>query len=252
MANFHSVSFAVAGSREAVNQAILLMAKNIAAANNWKVAVKELDDPDASFAEYRHDLDESYYAAFAGAGTQDRYLGETASSVVFDGNDRTCVLCLRYSTAWRLNSDDLGTFVEALAKTCAFEACAIHGDEEDWYDQLRVSYYSADGAGEVQVDEDSEWLTAGNLAIELRRIHRRGKIRELTDAGGMAWAAAADMWRDWGGESVFDALWEAGAFGEGADEDEARGLFEEYPYDVVLCYASHCNPVTREKVEEGW
>lgn len=251
MANFHSVSFAVAGSRQAVNQAILLMEKNIAAYFNRKSPVKEFDDPSLSFEEYRRDIDLCYNVAFAGVDTQDRYLGQSAE-VNFDGNDQTCALFLNFATAGSLNEEDLATFAEALGKTCAFEACALHGDEYDDYNDLRFNTYSADGTGEVDWEEDAEFPFAGDLARELRMIHRRGKVRNLTDPQEMARAAAIDIWSDWTGESVFDALWESGVFGDDADEDEALELWEEYPNDVVLFYASRRRgPLTREKIENA-
>ncbi len=252
MANFHSDSFALAGSREAVNRAILLMAQNIATAGGSTGPVDEPDDPAESFSVYRRDLDESYYAAFAGAESQDRYLSDTASVRFVDGGE-TCAVCLRYATAGMLNDDDLNTYFEALAaQTCAFKACVIHGDEYDGYDQLRVNYYSAEGTGEWDAAEDEEWPTAGDLARELRRIYRTGKIRDLTDAKEMAYASAVAMWDDWEGESVFETLWESGIFGEDADEDEASSLFYDYPEDVTLYYA-RCRsvPLTREKIEEA-
>ena len=250
MANYHSVSFAVAGSREAVNEAILLMAQNIAQTRRPKTTVKEFDDPAQSFSAYRQDLDESYFSAFAGAESLDRCLSETAT-VAFDGNDDACVLAMLYATAGRLNDEDLNTYFEALAQRCAFNACVIHGDEYDWYDQLRENHYWADGTGEWDASEDDEWPTAGDLASELRRIRRAGKIRNLTDPKDMAYAAAVSMWEDWGGDSVFDTLWESGIFGEDADEDEARELFDDYSNDIVLFYASRRRgPVTREKLEK--
>ncbi|WP_321974028.1 BspA family leucine-rich repeat surface protein [Paratractidigestivibacter sp.] len=231
MANYHSVSFAVAGSKEAVNRAILLMAENVTGAG---APVTDMGTPKKNFDSYRHAIEDGYYRAFAGEESQDRYMDGVAG-MSYHGNRKACVVSIGYSTAWRLNSNDIDTFVGRLAQTCSFEAVALHADEYDGYDEVYDCSYSVAAAGDDVLD-DCECVMAGDLLQRLKEANEGEGLYKRTDPAGLAWVAAADSWGEWGGPSVLETLQEAGVFGDMA-EGEARELTEEFGWELVGHYA---------------
>lgn len=238
MANFHDIVFSIAGSRAAVNEAILLMAQNIADCTG-DGSVERCEDPAESFTRYRWTIDRRYPGAFAGKGTSDRYLSDTATPSFAD-NGEACSFALRYASAWGLNENDLDTFLKALTArlggSAHFSACAIHADESDDYDEITIDY-GRDGA----LDE-SDWCSAGALLRECRACRTAGrkapfdsapKLDQFADSDELARKHAVSCWSEWGGPSVLRELVNAGVLpddGEG-DEDDFDDEFDEFDED---------------------
>lgn len=228
MANFHDIVFSIAGPRSAVNEAILLMAQNIADCAG-EGSVERYDDPAESYARYRMTIDRRYPGAFAGKAAGDRYLSDTATPSFAD-NGEVCSFALRYACAWELNEDDLDAFLKALAArlggSAHFSACAIHADECDGYDQITIDY-GRDG----ELDK-SDWCNAGGLLEECRTCRVAGrkapfdsapKLDQFTDPDELARKHAVSCWSEWGGRSVLHTLIDAGVLPDDGEGDEGDG-----------------------------
>lgn len=241
MANFHDIVFSIAGSRAAVNEAILLMAQNIADCAG-EGRVERCDDPAKSYSRYWMTIDRRFPGAFAGPVTSDRYLSDTATPSFVD-NGEVCSFALRYACAYGLNENDLGVFLRALAvrlgSSAHFSACMVHADECDDYNQITIDY------GQDGEFEKSDWCNAGRLLEEYRECLTAGQkppfdspseLGQFTDPDELARKHAVSCWTDWGGRSVLRALVSAGVLpddgeNDGGDEDDWDDEFDDFDDD---------------------
>lgn len=249
MANFHSVSFALAGSRETINQAILLMGRNIAESTG--IDIVEFDDLERNYREIEPKIDSFYSVSFAGKKTEDRCLSETASVTLIEKGENFC-LQITYDSANRLNRADMGFFLESLSEmslseSCSFEVCVLHGDEYDGYDELTCEQISVGKSKDWE--ESSKCFTAGDLALMLRESHSVG-CDGGDDPRSLAQKTAFGGWCEWRGESVRETLRDAGMFGD-MDEGEVEDLMWEYSYEIIDLYVrGEAGPVDRMTLEE--
>lgn len=256
MANFHDIVFSIAGPRAAVNEAILLMAQNIADCVG-DGSVERCEDPADSYKRYKMTIDRRYPGAFAGKASSERYLSSTATPSFAD-NGEVCSFALRYACAYGLNGNDLDVFLKALAarlsSSAHFSACAVHADEYDDYDEITIDY-GRDG----ELDK-SDWCDAGRLLMECRECRTAErkppfdsapKLDAFTDPDELARKHAVSCWTDWGGRSVLRELVSAGVLpGDGEDDEfdefdddchddsEAARLFEDWDEVVIGYYLS--------------
>ena len=239
MANFHDIVFSIAGPRSVVNEAVLLMAQNVAECEG-DAGFERLDDPAVSYSRYRALLDKHYRDVFAGKESCDSYLSVTGTPSFAD-NGEICSVALRYACAGGLNEDDLGTFLGALTRRVGdserFSACTVHADEYDDYDEIVINY-GCDGA----LDGD-DWCNAGALLKECASCRAADpvapicsvpKLDAFTDPDELARKHAVCLWNDWGGESVMGVLVGAGVLPD--DEDEAEEMFSEWSGEAADYY----------------
>lgn len=191
MANFHDTVLSIAGSHAAVNEAILLMAQNIADCTG-EGSVERCDDPAESFSRYRMTIDQWYLVAFAGKATGDRYLSDTAIPSFVD-NGEVCSFALWYACAWRLNENDLDMFLKALAErlggSAHFSACVVHADECDNYNEVTIDY-GCDGDWGM-----SDWCNKKDLRKERKACFKAG-LDHFTDPDELARKHAVSLWSD--------------------------------------------------------
>lgn len=199
MANFHDIVFSIAGSRAAVNEAILLMARNIFESGvelDDDDHYERYDDPAQSFSEYENLIDPWFDMAFAGVEHFDRYLSESAG-LSFVDNGPVCSFALDYSCAWCLNEDDIYSFTGALndllgpGEKC--HVCAVHADEVDGYESIAEMDWDVGPA--AALGEDYNALTADELHGLAKELEKDG-LGGISDPEQLSYMHAVSCWRD--------------------------------------------------------
>lgn len=240
MTNSYSVSFSVAGPRETINKAILLMAKNIFEQTGGKEPVS-VGDAAESYKRYCSLISKGYVGAFAGKKSTGRYLSE-AASVFFQDNGKLCAFALRYSCDGGPNKNDLDFLLESLSKTIGpsegARACTLDAGEEGRYEDVSVS--TAKIGQDIVSRISQKDLESGRLFMQLRECYRPNPksndvpeidLNGIDDPDELALKLATTLWSDWGTASVIITLCNLGILPW--DKEEACEIFGEEEEAVI-------------------
>lgn len=251
MADKSIIVVAFSGPKPTINEAILLMAQNVANAEGEPGPTRS-DDPATTYDGCRSAIETQPAAAFAGSNATAQYLDSNATTSFFDNGDE-CSLAIRYSCDTNLNDGDLKLFTDALngllASSDAYNMCVISANASDNYETVTVRQ------GKGGALDSEETLTSGKLLEQAHYWFKKSKvdwlnlnrtvknptlkvpkrIRNKKQINELAKRHATSLWDEWNGESVKYALLDAYVLTDYRvdDEDEAD-LLLKYKHDEVI------------------
>lgn len=241
MANNTSIVVAFAGSKQAVNEAILLMAQN-AAESCGEPAPARFDDPADSYASLHALVDAHVATALAGKNASAQYVGDTDATSYFD-NGENCSFALRYTCGDGFNENDLRLFSDALNERLAegdtYITLAILANEGDRWENLTIK------SGERGALDNEETLWASELLNEAAGWFKRNygsnktpklkQVRGKNTTGKVAKRHATSLWNNWNNESVMLFLEDEQVL-NACDDEFSKLALGQYQDEVISCY----------------
>ena len=254
MADKSIIVVAFSGPKPVINEAILLMAQNVAKAAG-EPGPAHSDDPTTTYDGCHAAIEAHPAAAFAGSNAAANYLDDNATTSYFDNGD-DCSLAIRYTCDANLNDADLAAFTEALngrfPEPVAYNTCVISANASDNYESITIKQGKGGALDSEEtlesgtlLDQAHDWFkrtridwldldrTVKNPTLKVpKRIRSKKQIDEL------AKRHATSLWDEWNGESVKNTLLNAGVLTDGrvGDEDEADVLLENKRDEIIRYY----------------
>lgn len=206
----HKMYFALAGSDDALNHAITLMAENAEECHPGCFEIRHHERAEESYADYYLAIIDRYDRVFAGTKASDCYGGEPSGRgsyyfgkdgrFLLGGGGPIRVLMLEYEALWEPNYHDISIYLESLSSTCECSACII--SKEIIY-RTKTSLNSSDSytltryeiAADVHKTAEAQYAASELLKLAKAENAAKGQnIYDLDDPSEKAYRAALFEW----------------------------------------------------------